>query len=214
MYVFIENSKLRISPSTKLIKAKSYTTISEAEDIITEVRKKAEQILRSAQEDAERMREAAKQAYTSEKERGYKEGLQKSQKEMATEISATTIHTERYLHEIEQKIIAIVLDTVRKVIDGIDQNELISALVEKALTVMRNHKHIKLKISPMHVDFLNVRITEILTAYPNIHGIDIIADDRLSQNQLIFESPIGIVDAGIETQLSAIQDAFSRCFSS
>jgi type III secretion protein L len=57
-----------------------------------------------------------------------------------------------------------------------------------------------------------MQIAEILSSYPNIDGIEILADERLSQNQLILESPIGIVDASIDTQLAAISDAFSRCF--
>jgi type III secretion protein L len=213
-FIFIEKNRLRISPSTKLIKAKSYTSISDTEDIIVNAQKKAEQIFRSAKEDADRMREAAIKAYESEREKGYKDGLHQSQKEMATKINETLISVEQYLHGVEQKIRSLVMDTVSKVLDNMDKSELIHALVKKALTKMRNHKPIKLKIAPMHVDLLNARIMEMQIAYPNIDGIEIIADDRLSSNQVILESPMGIIDAGLETQLSAIQDAYSHCFSS
>ena len=214
IYLFIENNKLRLSPSNKLIKARSYASISDVEDVLKKANEIADEILSKARKESEIIKEEARKVYLVEKERGYYEGKQEIQKEMAKDISAVTINAEKYLHEIEEKIITLVLDTVRKILDGIDQSELISAIIKKSLTVMRNQKHIKLKISPMHVDFLNDRITEILGSFPNIQGIQILADERLSQNQLIFESPIGIVDAGIETQLSAIKDAFTRCFSS
>lgn len=212
MYVFIDTNRIRISPATKLIKAGSYTTITKSEDIISQVNIKAEKILRIAQENAERMLAEAEKVYLTEKERGYSEGIKKSEKEMATEMSTLAINTEKYLSEIEQQITALVLNTVKKVIGDLDQGELIRSLVKNSLAAMRNHKFIKLKISPTHIDFLNSRINEMLNAYPNIHGIEIIADDRLSQNQLILESPIGIVDSSIESQLSAIKDAFERGF--
>ena len=211
-YVFIENNKLRISPSTKLIKAKSYTSISTVEDILKKARERADVILSSAQKNAELIKEKAGKAYDLEKECGYREGLEKSQKEMATQIYTTILKAEEYIHTFEEKIAAIVLDTVRKIIGEMEKSEVIRALVKKSLSVMKNQKQIKLKVSPINVDYLNMQIAEILSSYPNIDGIEILADERLSQNQLILDSPIGIVDASIDTQLAAISDAFSRCF--
>jgi type III secretion protein L len=200
VYVFIENDKIRISPETKIIKAKTYTTISEAENILNKLHKRAESIKMSA-----------KKAFRSEKERGYNDGLRNCKHQMAQEISSVSIQTEKYLHEIEDKIKSLVLHTVRKIIDEIEPHELISALVKKSLELMRHHNQIKLKVSPLHLDFLNDKINEIKGPYPNIKGIEIVAEDRLSKDQLILESPIGIVDASIDTQLNAIQDSFTRC---
>ena len=211
-YVFIENNKLRISPSTKLIKAKSYTSISTVEDILKKARERADVILSSAQKNSELIKERAENAYELEKERGYQEGIEKGQREMATKITSTILKSEEYIHAFEEKIIALVLYAVRKIIDEMEKGEMIRALVKKSLSVMKNQKQIKLKVSPVHVDYLNMQIAEILSSYPNIDGIEILADERLSQNQLILDSPIGIVDASIDTQLAAISDAFSRCF--
>ena len=212
-YILIDNNRLKVSPSSKLIKAESYSDIVKAEDILFKVRTKADQILRAAKEEAKKIERDAKSAYASEYEKGYNDGLEKAKQEMASQINATILKSEHYIHNLEETITALVLDTVRKVIDALDQSELINALVKKALTVMKNKKQIKLKVSPIHVDFLNEKITEILTAFPYIDGIEVLADERLAQNQLVLESPVGIVDASIETQLAAIQDAFARCFS-
>jgi type III secretion protein L len=211
-YILIDNNRLKISPSAKLIKAESYSTIVEADDILSKVKARADQILQTAREDARTIERDAKSAYTLEFEKGYNDGLKKAKQEMASQISATIFKSEHYIHNFEEKIAALVLDTVRKVIAGIDQMDLISALIKKALTTMKHQKNIKLKVSPLHIDFLNDRISEILTSLPYLDGIEVIADERLTPNQLVMESPIGIVDASIETQLAAIQDAFSRCF--
>lgn len=211
-FILIDNSRLKISPSAKLIKAESYSTIVEADDILSTVRARADQVLQTAMEDARTIERNAKTAYTLEFKKGYNDGFKKAQKEMASQISATILKSEHYIHNFEEKIAGLVLDTVRKVIDGIDQRDLICALIKKALTTMKNQKNIKLKVSPLHIDFLNDRISEIMATLPYLDGIEVLADERLTPNQLVLESPVGIVDASIETQLAAIQDAFSRCF--
>jgi type III secretion protein L len=104
------------------------------------------------------------------------------------------------------------MDTVRKVIGGIDKKELISGLVKTALAIMKSQKQITLKVAPLQVDSLNERLSEIIRNYPQINSIEIKGDERLSPGNLVMESRIGIVDAGIETQLTAIEAAFKRCF--
>jgi type III secretion protein L len=212
-YILIDNDRLKVSPASKLIKAESYASMVEAEDILLKVRTKADHVLHAAREAAEKIERDAKSAYALECEKGYNDGLQKAKQEMASRINATILKSEHYIHNLEETITALVLDTVRKVIDGQDQNALINALVKKALTVMKNKKQIKLKVSPIYVDFLNERITEIMSSFPYIDVIEVLADERLTKNQLVLESPVGIIDTSIETQLAAIQDAFFRCFS-
>ncbi|WP_419658324.1 FliH/SctL family protein [Desulfosarcina variabilis] len=184
----------------------------EVEDILLKAKEKADEIIHDAKMESEKIKLQANKAYVLEKEKGYKEGLKKSQDKMASVINRTIINSDRYIHSIEDKITELVLGTVKKIIDGMDNREMISGLVKKSLNVMKNHKKIKLKISPIHLDYLNLKVDEIIISYPNIHEIEILADDRLDENQLILESPIGIVDASIETQLAAIKDAFSHCF--
>ena len=108
IYIFLENNRLRLSPSNKLIKAKCYASITGVEDILKKANEIAKQILIEAKKESERIKEEARKAYLDEKEKGYYEGKQEIQKEMAKDISAVTINAEKYLHEIEDRIITLV----------------------------------------------------------------------------------------------------------
>ena len=233
-FIFIENNRLKIPPATKVIKAKSYAGIHSTNTILSEAKNKAEEIISKAREQAEeiiskglkqaeeieskaqaqteKITKEAEIAYAAEKQKGYQEGLEKAKHEMAVNISAIPLKTAQYYHTVEKKMTTLVMDTVRKVIDNMDKSELIVGLVKKALLVFKSQKMITLKVALVHVDLINEYLSEIMAGYPNIDTIEIKGDERISPNELIMESEIGIVNAGIETQLAAIEEAFTKCF--
>jgi type III secretion protein L len=170
--------------------------------MISKARSRAEEIIKDAES-----------VYASEKQRGYQRGLEKAKHEMTVEISATSLKTAQYFHAIEKKTITLVMDTVKKIIDITDKSELIIGLLKKALLILKSQKQITVKAALDQVDAINDRLDEIMTIYPGIDTIDVKGDDRISPTDLIIESEIGIVNAGIETQLAAVEQAFSQCFS-
>ena len=199
--IFLEKDRIKISPAIKVIKAAEHSSVLHADAVLSEARAKAEQIAKEAES-----------AYVSEKLRGYQDGLQTAKREMAAIIAATAIKSAQYFHAIEEKTANLVLDAVRKVINGTNQSELVIGLVKRALAVMKNQKQITLKVEPVHVDALSDHLSEILRGYPQIDTVEVRGDDRLSPGELIMESEIGIVDASVEVQLAAIKEAFSSCF--
>jgi type III secretion protein L len=211
-FIFIENNRIKVPSATKVIKAKSYTRVVSIDKILSKAQSKAEEMISKAKKQAEEIIKDAKAVYASEKQKGYREGLEKAKHEMTVEMSTTSLKTVQYYHSIEKKVVALVMDTVRKVIDGTDKRELIIGLVKKALLIFKSQKMIKLKVAQVHVDLLNEYLSEVMTGYPYIDTVEIKGDERISPNELIMESEIGIVNAGIDIQLAAIEEAFAKCF--
>lgn len=211
-FIFIDKDRVTAPKSTKVIKAADYSRIVSADKLLSEARINADKIIAQARKKAEEIIKAAEIDYETEKQKGYHDGIQTAKQEMADRISTLAIKTSQYYSNLEENITTLVMNTVRKVIGGIDKNELISGLVKSALAVMKSQKQITLKVAPVQVDSLNERISEIIQNYPQINSIEVQGDGRLSPGQLVIESPIGIVDAGIETQLTSIEAAFKRCF--
>lgn len=211
-FIFIENNRVKIPPVTKVIKADIYNRIVSIDKILSEAQSKAEEIISKARTQAEKITKEADIAYAAEKQKGYQKGLEKARHEMAVKISAVSLKTAQYYHTVEKKMTTLVMDTVKKVIDGTDKSELIIGLVRKALPVFKNRKQITLKVAPVHVDLINGYLSEIMVGYPHIDTFEIKGDERISPNDLILESEIGIVNAGIDTQLTAIEQAFMKCF--
>jgi type III secretion protein L len=211
-FIFIDKHQLKLDPKVKVIKADSYSRIIAAEDALTQARKLADQIVEDAKSKADDILKSAEKTYVEEKKRGYREGMQIAKHEMATKMGTMALKSTQFFHNIEEQVVTLVIDTVRKVVDTIDQDELITRLVKKALAVFKNRKAIILKVAPVQVDTLNEHLSEILQSYPYVETIEVNGDDRLVPGQVIMESSLGIVDAGIETQLSAIRQAFIKSF--
>ena len=211
-FVFVDKDRIKLDSSVKVVKASSYTQIVAAETALIEAKRRADQMVIEAQQKAEEITAAAEEVYATEKERGYQEGLQAAKQEMATHMSRMANKTSSFFHAIEEKLASLVIDTVKKVIGRMDQNDLIRSLVKQALSVFRNQKQIILKVSPVQRDLLIDELSEILMHYPHINTIEVIGEERLKPGEVIMETPIGIVDASIKTQVAAIRQAFSDSF--
>lgn len=222
-FIFVENNALKISPATKIIKAESHTRILAVEEALAEVRetgrsfiekarRESEQILADAKKKAQEIINAAEAAHASEKQKGYEEGISAAKKDMAVEINTLALNTADFYRTVEKKMVDLVMDTVKKVIAQTDQDERVRGLVKSSLATMKSQKQITLKIAPIHLDLINARLGEIMADYPQIENIEVRADERIHPDNLILESDLGIVDASIEPQLAAIEEAFARCF--
>jgi type III secretion protein L len=199
-FIAIDNDKLKISPSIKVIKAESFTTVLEADSMLS-----------IARERAEKLRIDAEKAYASERQRGYQDGLNAARHEMASAITVTAIKTEQYIQTLEKKASKLIIEIVKKVIDETDKGEMIGGLLKRALAMMKTQKKITLKVAPVQVEAVNKRLSMFLTSYPQIEIIEVRSDERLLADEVVMESAIGIVDASVDVQLAAIEEAFSKC---
>lgn len=211
-FIFIDNNRITIPSTTKLIKADSYSHIVAADNIITEARVKADEILSKAQTQAQKMIKETEIAYATNQRKGYQDGLERAKHEMVAEISAISLKTAQYYQAIENKIVTLVMDTVRKVIGTTDNCELITCLVKKALLIMKSHKQITIKVAPDQINFVNECLAELMNGYFHTDTIEVKGDDRIPPTDLIIQSEIGIISTGIETQLAAIEQAFVKSF--
>ena len=81
------------------------------------------------------------------------------------------------------------------------------AVVRSGLAVMRNQKQLTLRLSPESAEQVRARAQELLERFPGVGMLDIVADARLKGEGAILESEIGVVEASIDKQLEALEEA-------
>lgn len=111
-------------------------------------------------------------------------------------------------------MVELVMQAVRKVVDGFDSRETVVTVVRNALAVVRNQKHMTLRLHPDEVDVVRARVNELLAAYPGVGYLDIIGDARLARGACILESEIGMVEASLDGQIEALRRSFQRTLGS
>lgn len=193
----------KIAPGTRRLRAADISAWGQAQALIDAANCQAAAIEAQAQ-----------QAYQQECERGYADGLADAQMEQAEKMIDTVSRTIDYFAQVESDMVQLVMNAVRKIVDGYDDTEQVLIVVKNALAVVRNQKQMTLRLPPAQVEPVRARIHDILGAYPGIGYLDIVADARLGQHACILESEIGVVEASIESQLHALEAAFQKVLGS
>lgn len=174
----------------------------------------AQQMLQDARAEADRIRAEAEQAYEAEKQRGYEEGLTMARMDEAERLIENATRTVDYFSGIEQKIVALVMNAVRRIMADFDDTTRVLAVVQSGLSVMRNQKQLTLRLSPEHAATVRERAQQLLERFPGVGMMDIVPDSRLKGDAAILESEMGVVEASVDLQLKAIEQGFTKLLGS
>lgn len=190
-------------PAARVLRAADYAALIQAQALIEEAHAQADAILAGAQD-----------AFEAERRRGYEDGKQEALLDQAEKMIETVGRTVDYFAGVENEMVDLVMSAVRKVIDGFDDREKVMIVVRNVLAVVRNQKHMTLRLHPDDVEIVRARINDILADYPGVGYLDLLADARLAPGACILESEIGMVEASLEGQIAALQGAFQRTLGS
>lgn len=192
-----------IDPAAQVLHADEATAWADAQALLAHARQEADAIVAGAQA-----------AFEAERERGYAEGREAALLDQAEKMIDTVSRTVEYFARIENEMVELVMAAVRKVVDGFNDRDKVMVVVGNALAVVRNQKHMTLRLNPAEVDIVRAQINNLLAAYPGVGYLDIVADGRLAPAACILESDIGMVEASLEGQLAALRQAFQRTLGS
>ncbi len=202
-FVRLSAERLKLQPETQLLKAGDYLVFQQAEQVLADARQQSEAIL-----------ERAEQEFQEQKVLGYEEGMNAAKLENAEQMMAMVGQAVDYFAQVEQKVAGIVSAAVRKILGEFDDEELTFRVVRNALQVVRNQKQITLRVCPAQVESVNSRLSEILAQYTEIGYLEVVSDHRLRPGGCLVETEMGVVDAGVEVQLQALEKALRSRFGS
>lgn len=192
-----------IDASDPVVPAAEAATWLEASALLEHARQEAAQLLGSARQQLE-----------AERARGYQQGLEEARLELTERMIETASRTVELFASIEQRMVGLVMDAVRRLMADFSDTERVMAVVRSALSVLRNQRQLTLRIAPEHVEQVRARASELLEQFPGVGILDIVADPRLKHDATILESEIGLVEASIESQLHAIEQGFQKVLGS
>lgn len=183
---------------TRVLKASEASLLLEAQAILDAARERAAEMDREAQA-----------AYERRREEGYRDGREEGRLEHAEKVLETVLSSVEYIEGIESTLVRVVSEAIRKVIGEVDENERIVRIVRNALTTVRNQQRVLIRVAPADEKPVREALAAMLTAVPGSTSfVDVVADARLVRGACLLESELGVVDASLETQLKALENAF------
>ena len=122
--------------------------------------------------------------------------------------------TVEYFTGIEKQVTDIVMTAVRRILGEFGDVDLVVRAVRNVLHTAGSEKWLSLRVAAAQADAVKARVGEILAAYPAATFIEVIGDNRLSSTACILKSEMGLVEASVDVQVQALQDALEAHFES
>ena len=174
----------------------------------------ADEITSTAKEEAE---EKARNLYEEQKKLGYEEGARRREEELNKEHEETmeSLHAqkkqlEEQYHEKMSVMEKDIVDAVIQVFDKVfkiqfeDKRELLLQLVNGALLDIDPGDKIRIHTNRSDEETLKEHLAQMQDIVGKDVAIEFVKDNKLSDGQCKIETPYGVVDCGVDTQLSAL----------
>ncbi len=194
---------LRINPPAgplrvrgKIIRAAEYGVLTQAEAIIAEAHRQADEI-----------RASGEQAREEEKKRGFAEGLVEAKKRNDQMLLEATIKVVDYLSSAEQSVTKVVLQALEQIVGEMDSHDAVFRIVRLALHGQRGERRVQILVHPTKVKYMTQRLDELRAAHPSIAELHVHSELSLSADGCVIQSELGTIDASLETQLANIRNA-------
>ena len=186
-------------PGTRLLRAEEYSRLLEAGELLAAARDRAEAI-----------RAEAEEAYEARRREGYDDGVMEGRMEQAEQMMETAMQAVEYIENIEETLVGVVTSAVRKIIGELDEKERIVRVVRTALVAVRSQQKVLIRVCPADEAAVRDALSAMIASAPGgVSFLDVSADPRMKPGDCILESELGVVDAGLETQLKALENALS-----
>ncbi len=120
----------------------------------------------------------------------------------------TILSSVEFIEGIENTLVSVVNQAIRKIIGEMDDKERIVSIVRNALNTVRGQQKVTVRVSPADEQAVASALSAMTAGSSGSSFLTIVADARLPRDSCILESELGVVDAGLETQLKALEHAF------
>jgi type III secretion protein L len=190
---------VEIDPAARIVRASDLAAYRDAEQAMAAARAQAGAIV-----------EEARAAFESERKRGYEEGRELARREAAQHMAEQVARADAYFAQIEGRLVALLMQAMRKIVEGYDEHERVLHCARNALAVVRNQKQLTLRVPVERAEHVRARASELLADYPGVELLDVVPDARLADDACVLESEIGTVEASTQGQLAALEGALRK----
>lgn len=195
-FISVKSLDSQLEPGQKILKSNDYKQLLDYEGILHKlaVREKQRQIAA-----AEQLEKAIR--------RGKDEGMEQANKELANQLLNFTLEMHERLSEVEQSLVYVVSEAVRKIIRDFDDETLVKNTVRSGLELVRSSKKLIVRVHPQMQSTVQEQLGEF---EKSISHIEVLPDMALKLDECVLESDVGIVSASVEQQVEALINALRK----
>lgn len=162
--------------------------------------------------------ELAETLRSGAREQGYQEGVARAQAEVQSQLlevmgTLTAAQQERHRLAVEHEgaLAELALQIARKVIGAHLEADptLVARIVQQAIRELEPSTALEVRVNPNDLRAVEESRRELERLVQGGGRVEITADERVDTGGVVLVSPVGEVDARIETKLSVLETAFT-----
>lgn len=173
----------------------------------------ATELLEKARATAASIIEEAKKEFEVQKKKGYEQGLSDGKAAAAAYNIKTVVASLNYFEQSQHELIEVVVSCVRRFVMELPPEERFYQLVGQALEELKQQPRIILQVNPKDRDAVEAVLPRLQKLMPSGSTIEVRTREELSLNSCVLESPLGLVDASLESQLAILETSLSAAVS-
>ncbi len=194
--LLIDQPRLRVAQHGAVLKREDY------EALLT-----VRALTGSAQEQARSVLAAAREQYELERERGYRDGLAQARTECAANVGATAAAKAQALRTLQPHIVGIVMRALRNILHEADAELFLQHALRRVSESIKHEPILGLRVSTAQAESARRALAALSAEFGTSFSVEVHAEEDLAAGACIVESANACVDAGLDTQLQAIEQA-------
>ena len=207
MVVVLKPDTLSIAQGAAVIKAADYGVLVEAQVAKQDAQAQAARIVQAANAELQKAQADGEVLREQKRVEGQQQGRQEARAEVTETISQLNASMQAWIAEVEPTLIQLVARCVKQVVEATDRTALIAEAVDRGLAELSGANEIKIKLAPSQVDSVRPLLADISERHGLRATVRLEPDAMLKDGDCIVESPMGVVDLRIDTQLRLIKNA-------
>jgi type III secretion protein L len=208
----IRREGFELSSDRTLFKRDEFTTLLDAQALIRSAEQEAAKLRDAAQHEVDAAFARADDACASERERGYHEGKELAQQELAEKLATIGADAAKTLVSLESVLVATVIKGIKSILREVDADTFFNEALQQVAASIRDEEFVTLRVCPAQEDAAERAVRALLEQCRSSNFIQVTADPELAEGACVLESPSGTVDASLETQLAAIGKSLRASF--
>lgn len=203
-FSLISGDEVVLGPKSKVVPAESFSLLLSAEEVLEKVKEDAENYRLQVVKDCEKLKEAAQLE-------GFNEGFREWQEHVA----ALEEEVIRVRTDLEKMLVPVALKAAKKIVGREIElsEETIVDIVSNALKQVAQHKRVTIFVNPKDLEKLEASRVRLRQIFESLEVLSLRSRGDISPGGCVIETEGGIINAQIENQWRALEQAFERVMS-
>jgi type III secretion protein L len=221
MVVWFKYGSCTVGVEDGVVRGADFAALTGLLDAASTLQSERAQLLESVEQEIEQLRSDARQqveaslaAARKEQSRGYDDGLAEGLRDAAAEWTESALReaasTQRSLMRQTKRLSQIVALALERIVEHEDRVTLFNRALNAIAKLVRDVPMATLHVSPSELSSALSAVTAFAPCATGRLQIEVKGDSALAPGSCLFESDQGVIDAGLKTQLAAIQRAMDR----